>query len=414
MKRLFWGNFSFEDELSVGHSQSLSQHQAQLAAERAANWLAIAEAGDCVWTPVAIPPEFWTEAAGSGFAQVTALNDFKQLAAGEWELVPWGWSAPMMKLAKQLGAAGSKPDVAVVAEANSRAWSVSLEQSLGLALPGTAIIQSLAEFSDGIAALADNPVGRRVPEPDSQAHPSSAGLNQGGRGAPGWVLKANWGMSGRSRILGAGPPTAEALAWLTRQLRQQPVVVLEPWVELVEEAGIQIEVPGSGAPMLQGVTPLLSTARGQYWGSAFQLPPISQVVRLSPQTSWRMPSESSHARRWEAAVAVALQAAELLQRQGYRGPLGIDAAWYRDADGEEHLRPLQDINARWTMGRLSLGLRRLARPGESGLWLHEPATAAHPTWQTGTAVRQLATTPVCVGGQPAQSWSAAYFFSGTH
>jgi hypothetical protein len=29
-----------------------------------------------------------------------------------------------------------------------------------------------------------------------------------------------------------------------------------------------------------------------------------------------------------------------------------------------------DINARWTMGRLSLGWRKHLRPGESGLWWH--------------------------------------------
>ncbi|OYW15327.1 MAG: hypothetical protein B7Z55_15100, partial [Planctomycetales bacterium 12-60-4] len=47
-----------------------------------------------------------------------------------------------------------------------------------------------------------------------------------------------------------------------------------------------------------------------------------------------------------------------LQAAGYFGPVGIDAMWYRDANGKLACRPLQDINARWTMGRLALGWRR--------------------------------------------------------
>jgi DNA-binding transcriptional ArsR family regulator len=45
---------------------------------------------------------------------------------------------------------------------------------------------------------------------------------------------------------------------------------------------------------------------------------------------------------------------------------------YRDENEQLHIRPLQDINARWTMGRLSLGFRKLLKPRESAKWLHGP------------------------------------------
>jgi hypothetical protein len=73
---------------------------------------------------------------------------------------------------------------------------------------------------------------------------------------------------------------------------------------------------------------------------------------------------------WQPAVEVASRVAHVLQRRGYFGPLGIDAMQYRDAAGQTRLRALQDLNARYTMGRLALGFRRLLPPGWCGTWLH--------------------------------------------
>ena len=73
-------------------------------------------------------------------------------------------------------------------------------------------------------------------------------------------------------------------------------------------------------------------------------------------------SRENHRERWSAAVAAATQAAEAVAAEGYFGPLGIDAMQYRAGDGTIAVRPIQDVNARWTMGRLSLGLRRSFLP----------------------------------------------------
>jgi hypothetical protein len=111
---------------------------------------------------------------------------------------------------------------------------------------------------------------------------------------------------------------------------------------------------------LIGVTQLHCNERGQYRGSWFT-EPLNAKGDISSD--------------WQAAVDWALRAAERLQDRGYFGPLGIDAMRYTLPGGAVHMRPLQDINARWTMGRLSLGWRRLLRSGESGLWWHaDPMT----------------------------------------
>ena len=53
-------------------------------------------------------------------------------------------------------------------------------------------------------------------------------------------------------------------------------------------------------------------------------------------------------------------AAERLQDCGYFGPLGVDAMRYRLPDGSVHLRPLQDINARWALYEQLAGARQSA------------------------------------------------------
>jgi hypothetical protein len=70
------------------------------------------------------------------------------------------------------------------------------------------------------------------------------------------------------------------------------------------------------------------------------------------------------------AVETALRLATRLQKLGYFGPLGVDAMQYRDDAGRGRLRRLQDINARYTMGRLALGFRRILPAGWCGSWLH--------------------------------------------
>ena len=107
---------------------------------------------------------------------------------------------------------------------------------------------------------------------------------------------------------------------------------------------------------------------------------------------------------WHDAISTALRAATHLQSQGYFGPVGIDAMLYRDTDGSLRIRPLQDINARWTMGRLSLGLQRLIGQGQRGVWLHGP--------KTNTQIQMLfeesqiiSTSPHRVGDEPCRHLS---------
>jgi hypothetical protein len=128
-------------------------------------------------------------------------------------------------------------------------------------------------------------------------------------------------------------------------------IVFEQLVERLAEAGIQMEIPQTGDPTLVGVTPLLVDGSGVYRGSRFA-------------------TSVGHAAPWKLAMEQGLLLARRLQGLGYFGPLGVDAMKYYDDAGEIRLRPLQDLNARYTMGRLALGFRRILPPDWCGSWLH--------------------------------------------
>ena len=191
-------------------------------------------------------------------------------------------------------------------------------------------------------------------------------------------------MSARERILGRGSAKEADKNWVLRRLNQHGAVFFEPWVDRVEELGIQIDVPQNGPPQLLGLLPMIVDERGQYAGSWF----AGYESRLLANRDL-----------WEKATTTALSAAVHVQSLGYFGPLGIDAMLYRDIDNTLRIRPLQDINARWTMGRLSLGLRRIIVQDHPGVWLHGPSMENNNPEFVAES-RFIRTSPAQVGSDP--------------
>jgi hypothetical protein len=57
-----------------------------------------------------------------------------------------------------------------------------------------------------------------------------------------------------------------------------------------------------------------------------------------------------------------------LQKAGYVGPVSIDAFVYRTPEGNCRLKPIVEINPRYTMGRLTAELMKQTCPGSHGLF----------------------------------------------
>lgn len=356
VSRLFFGNFDFEHRLSEAIYEPTAKLK-RLNAELAAAWLSIADDGDWLWTPLPIDEAFFTEMRRLGMPNVKPITSVS-VVPSDVEFIPWGWSIEVRLLADRFGWDTSACSEKAAHLANSRATSEELERTWGVGLREARRIESLDELKTSIRSL----------------HQSDAR----------WVVKAEYGMSARERILGRGPMTIPDENWVRRRLDLNGVVFFEPWVERIDEIGIQIDIPAIGSPKLVGVTPMLVDRRGQYAGNWFAY----SDERFENQQ-----------RFWAEATEVAIRAATHLQSIGYFGPLGIDAMIYRDVDGTIRVRPLQDINARWTMGRLSLGWQRLLEPREEGCWIHGSVNELTQLSQFDVA-RTVTTSPKQAGGVP--------------
>lgn len=364
LARLFYGNFDVEHELA-GHGGSLPASVRRLNVELPPVWIAIAEAGDAIFSPEPFDESWLESLVSAGFPKVRVLGE-TDAAAGSFELCPWGWSSSAVEWGRRKRCDVHPPALDVVRTANSRVFSLQLEQQWNVGLPGACVVRSDEDLYAGL---------RRLPPEFDR-----------------WVLKAEFGMSGRKRLSGRGTDVSESAAnWVRNRIRRGEPLVLEPWVERMAEVGLQFTIPKIGEVVLEGVTGLLSNDAGVYRGS-------------------RMDAGAKRCEHWEPAISVARRAAEQLRSLGYFGPLGIDAVEYRDADGNSRFRPLQDVNARYTMGRLALGFRRLLQPREAGVWLHQrwsttDEAAARERFEQfcnalPSSIRMLRTSPFAIGGQP--------------
>lgn len=203
---------------------------------------------------------------------------------------------------------------------NAKPFAYEVAKRIGLAMPGT-LCRSVEEVA---ASLPD---GR-------------------------WVVKRPFGHGALGHFLGAGsalPPNAPGS--IAKALATGEPVVLEPWVEREQDWSVQLEV-GESVRVL-AVTELITTPQGAYVGNRIGVPGPSG----------------------EAAIKVG----EILRAEGYRGPAGIDA--YTSGGV---LRPLVEINARHTMGRIALEVaRRLGHEVASWLTLPGPLRFAPsgPWWE---------------------------------
>jgi len=163
-------------------------------------------------------------------------------------------------------------------------------------------------------------------------------------------VKPAFGAAGRGHRVYCGQ--ADDVVFVEALLRRAGSVVVEPEFEVLAQFSIRLLVDAVGASVL-GIGRCGSTAAGQFVYAAIG----SADVGLSSEVRrWLRGNGDDPKRLDRMARAVADVVGEAASSRGFRGPAGVDALLVR-TDSGLRLRPLVDLNPRYTMGHVAQALR---------------------------------------------------------
>jgi hypothetical protein len=186
------------------------------------------------------------------------------------------------------------------------------------------------------------------------------------RGHPKIVAKEALGLAGHNAIRLWEPELLPAQRqWLTRTLQNGRQVVIEPWLEREMDFSIQLEM-NSRHLKLCGYTGLINDRKGQFQAN-WAAPNYDRRVPANAAALFPDVPGISGKLQWLYQEIISLLEAEL-RAAGFAGPVGVDAFVYRTAEGVCRLKPIVEINPRYTMGRLTLELMKQTSPGSHGLF----------------------------------------------
>ena len=305
------------------------------------------------------------------------------------QLYSKAWSAALLK---QILAGRRRGDEARFSKAESGKKKAEIERSL---LPPS---QGFGATSTSAAAenwlCTEHEVGVAVDSLDDALEAIAAIRRRGHHKV---VVKQALGLAGGNAIRLFEPELLEThRRWMANAVENHRQLVVEPWLERVLDFSVQLEMTADGLKLC-GYTGLLNDAKGQFQGNwaapkferripanvielfheppAFAGPKLGEdetcsVARthcvLSPNwaTARRRPDIATRLHALYADIFSLLEAE--LRRADFLGPVGIDAFVYRTPQGDCRLKPIVEINPRYTMGRLTVELMKQVAPGSHG------------------------------------------------
>ncbi len=173
-----------------------------------------------------------------------------------------------------------------------------------------------------------------------------------------FIAKTNFSTAGRGAK--RFDELSEVQGWMERALRHQHVVV-EPCFERVIDFSIQLDVQTNRTKVL-AIGRFETDNQGQYLGhhlGAMHSGLDKDLLRFIHGDG----KDSQRMRRLGNQVADVVGKA--LQSVGYTGPAGIDAMIVRTSNGYK-IRPIVEVNPRYTMGRIAHELSKYVHPKSKG------------------------------------------------
>jgi len=180
------------------------------------------------------------------------------------------------------------------------------------------------------------------------------------------VVKEALGVAGHNAMRLWEPEISAAQRqWLARALERGQQLVVEPWLERELDFSVQLEMGPQGLKLC-GYTGLINDRKGQFlanWAEA----DYSQRLPARIAALFRAQADiSEHFQHLYGKIFSLLETE--LRRAGFVGPVSIDALVYRTPQGECRLKPVVEINPRYTMGRVTVELMKHTCPGSYGLF----------------------------------------------
>jgi len=353
-----------------------NQHQARLVRDLANLPQFLARQDDMVLVPERPAVEFLSGLKQAGFplpefapmgGNATQKTAALAALAGRklGRLRPWAWGPDSVELLGPLFASvtgeARTPGQCFndgIVRLYSKAWSAAFLRDF--LCSGSATENRKSEIGNPPWLCSETEVGTTVSTLDD-ALAAIAAIRA--RGHHRVIVKEAHGLAGGNALRLWEPELLETQhRWLRAALEQGRQLVVEPWLERVADFSVQLEMEPAGLK-LRGFTRLFTDHRGQFLANAAE-PGFGRRIPAAVTAALRqeaMPPGAGDVERLYAGIIARLEAE--LRHAGHLGPVGVDAFVYRTADGGCRLKPIVEINPRYTMGRLTLELMPRVAPG---------------------------------------------------
>ncbi len=325
------------------------------------------EVGDTSSAPAVSLGQAWSGAgSGQGRRGTTVEGAISGRAINQ--LRPWGWSPDSVRMLSPLFPC---LPAGVGEGAEQRWWNSGVRRLYSKAWSVELLRRFLRQREGDGDWLCDEGVVGRVCGTSEEVVAAIAEI--GASGFDRVLVKAAFGAAGQNQtrvsasagLEGGGGEREKKRRAVERLLNEQGSVVVEPLLEKLLDLSAQLEIADNGEAKLLGISRFITDGRGQYLGSFVH----GMVAGLEERTRRFLYGDGRDGRRLGRLFQrVADEVAGGMRESGFAGPVGVDALVYR-CGADLRVKPVVEVNPRFTMGRVALELARRVNSARIAVWL---------------------------------------------
>ncbi len=385
-----------EGFLAEGKQFNPTKSQAQLADDLQNLPQFLCRQDDLVLTQQKPSVEFLSHIKQAGFPlpEFIALDHVRNLQTRKLgQLRPWAWGMDSFELLKPLF-----KNVTGETRTNEKRFNDGLKPLYSKSWSANFLRKIIPKKNELTRLCSENEIGLAV---NSLTEALAAISKIRSRGHHKIIIKAAFGVAGNNAMRLFEPEVLpNQIRWLENAFAQKRELVVEPWLERLTDFSVQLEMSERGLKLC-GYTGLLNDARGQFIAN-FAEPHHHKRIPAQIISRFSEPKDISQ-RLLDFYGEVFSQLETELRAVDFVGPLGIDAFVYRAANGAVKLKPIVEINPRYTMGRVLVELMRQTHQNTFGTFrlvntaqLRSEGFEDFPTYAKSLAEKN----PIQLAGEP--------------